>query len=179
MVYSAFHKETTWLGFLVIIKEWTSSVSFTTHWLQHCKEHISITENTCFPHKYPPFHHRQFKMKLPELRRLHKRPIELYFTSGLVFSSCRSLCKLWTSCDSLKDSSRVSENKKQILELLPEKKLESECACFLKPKFLTGFISNWLYRDVLGICFLYWRSSLFSLQCFFTGPILEDRAGVL
>lgn len=40
-------KEATWLGFLVINKEWTSFISFTTHWLQHCKQHISVTENTC------------------------------------------------------------------------------------------------------------------------------------
>lgn len=40
-------KEATWLGFLVINKEWTSLISFTTYWLQHRKQHISVTENTC------------------------------------------------------------------------------------------------------------------------------------
>lgn len=69
---------------------------------------ISGTANTFITNIYPCIT-RVLSMKLPELRRLHKRLIELYFTSALVLLSCRSLCKLCTSCVSLKDSSRVSE----------------------------------------------------------------------
>lgn len=53
---------------------------------------------------------------VPEFRRLHSSPIELYFTSGPVLSSWRSWWILWTNFASLNSSLMVSGKEKKTLD---------------------------------------------------------------